>query len=197
MPKVTSPSDLHNEFARSPFLLRRGFLLLAVALLTAAALVLSSCSPAAAPAKVQAAVSQPTAVATVQPFTRPAGSGSEFPLVAPQDGVVRVPVAGLSDGQARFYAIQSGNKTIPFFVVQGSDQVVRAALDACDVCYEAKLGYHQEGNVMVCNACGNRFPLTRINEEKGGCNPSPLNAVVKGDQIIIQLAELEAGSRYF
>ncbi|HEY7527662.1 MAG TPA: Fe-S-containing protein, partial [Candidatus Deferrimicrobiaceae bacterium] len=58
-----------------------------------------------------------------------------------------------------------------YFVLRSSDGTYRAAFDACDVCFRANRGYRQEGDLMVCNQCGQTFPSVKINEVKGGCNP--------------------------
>ena len=75
--------------------------------------------------------------------------------------------------------------------------MVRAAFDACDVCYAAKKGYRQEGNFMVCNNCGQKFISTRINEVRGGCNPAPLERKIVGDKLVIATADILTGARYF
>lgn len=108
-----------------------------------------------------------------------------------------VPTAEVSDGKAHYYQVEAGGKDILFFVLQSPDGVLRAAFDACDVCYEAKKGYSQEGEFMVCNNCGRRFHASRINEVKGGCNPAPLNRVVEGENLIITMADIAEGAFYF
>lgn len=123
--------------------------------------------------------------------------GSKLTPVTAQDGAIRLAVADFADGQAHFYAFRSTKGPIPFFVMKSSDGVIRAAFDACDVCYPAHKGYHQEGDEMVCNNCGSRFPSARINEVSGGCNPAPLTRQVQGDTLLIKVADLEAGARYF
>jgi uncharacterized membrane protein len=75
--------------------------------------------------------------------------------------------------------------------------VVRAAFNACDVCFPAKKGYRQEGDEMVCNNCGSRFPANQINEVRGGCNPSPLDRAVDGDMLIIRVKDILRGLDYF
>jgi len=111
---------------------------------------------------------------------------------------VYIPVSEVSDGIAHFYEYPSkSGKTIRFFVLKSSDGVIRAAFDACDVCYEAKKGYRQEGDYMICNNCGKRFPSNKINEVKGGCNPAPLNRNVVGGELVISKADIETGARYF
>jgi uncharacterized membrane protein len=86
---------------------------------------------------------------------------------------------------------------IRYFILRSSDNVIRAAFDACDVCWPENKGYSQQGDVMVCNNCGRRFPSVRINEVRGGCNPAPLNRKVENGIVIIQLADVLQGKRYF
>lgn len=110
---------------------------------------------------------------------------------------VRFPVSQFDDGQARHFEHHSGDLTVRYFVLKSSDGIVRAAFDACDVCWPAGKGYVQEGDVMICRNCGRRFISVRINEVKGGCNPAPLRRAVDGDQLVIQVADIEAGRGYF
>ena len=119
----------------------------------------------------------------------------ELPSVS--DGAYRLPAALFDDGQARTYTHQADGKTIQFFVLKSSDGVIRAAFNACDVCYLDKQGYRQEGDEMVCNACGQRFPSELINEVRGGCNPSPLERTIEGGEVVIRVDDILAGSNYF
>jgi uncharacterized membrane protein len=117
---------------------------------------------------------------------------------APVDGGrVTVPVAELADGTARFYSADVAGTTVEYFVVQDAGGEVRTAFNACDVCYPAKKGYTQDGDVMVCNNCGRRFSTDSIGAEVGGCNPSPLEAKVRGGEVVITADALAAGTRYF
>ena len=75
--------------------------------------------------------------------------------------------------------------------------MVRAAFDACDTCYRAKLGYRQQGDVMLCNKCQRSFRSVDINVLQGGCNPAPLERAVVGDQVVITAAALALGTDYF
>jgi uncharacterized membrane protein len=83
---------------------------------------------------------------------------------------------------------------VTFFVVKSPDGVIRAAVDACDVCYRSGKGYVQEGGTMVCTNCGMRFATDRINEVKGGCNPAPLARTVNNDQLLIAMSEINASA---
>lgn len=111
---------------------------------------------------------------------------------------IHIPISKINDGKAHYYKHQSlTGKVIRFFVLKSSDGVFRAAFDACDVCFEAKKGYRQEGDYMVCNNCGMKFESAKINEISGGCNPSPLERKVEGDNIIIKKSDIEKGAKYF
>jgi uncharacterized membrane protein len=111
---------------------------------------------------------------------------------------ITVPVSTFDDGKAKYFSYQApGGKTIKFFALKSSDGVIRAAFDACDVCYQSKKGYRQEGDFMVCNNCGQRFSSVRVNEVKGGCNPSPLERKIEGENLVITVADILTGSKYF
>jgi len=107
------------------------------------------------------------------------------------------PVTLFEDGKARHYAYKNGNMTIKYFVLKSSDGVIRAAFDACDVCWPQGKGYQQSGDDMVCRNCGRRFASVLVNEVKGGCNPSPLNRTIVGDQLVIKVADILEGKQYF
>ena len=108
------------------------------------------------------------------------------------------PVKDFQNGKARFYSHPAGNGvTIKYFVLKSSDGVIRAAFDACDVCFEAGKGYEQKGDFMVCKNCGRRFASVRVNEVQGGCNPAPLTRTIQGDKLVLQVKDLLEGKPYF
>jgi uncharacterized membrane protein len=110
---------------------------------------------------------------------------------------IKIPLAELSN-KARFFDFKTAdNSAIRFFAVKSSDGAYRVALDACDTCYHAKKGYHQEGDDMICNNCGLKFPSAKINEVHGGCNPISLPRAVEGDHLIIKASDLESRKQYF
>jgi uncharacterized membrane protein len=110
---------------------------------------------------------------------------------------VTFPATMFADGKARHFEHRNGRHTIRFFVLKSSDGIIRAAFDACDVCFPAGKGYYQEGDYMVCRNCGRRFASVLVNEVKGGCNPAPLNRSMKGDQVVTQVKDILEGERYF
>jgi len=59
--------------------------------------------------------------------------------------------------------------------VKASDGTVRTAFNTCQVCYSSGRGYYiQEGDVLVCQNCGNRFKMDEVEVARGGCNPVPI-----------------------
>jgi uncharacterized membrane protein len=133
-----------------------------------------------------------TAFAVVWNFSVPATE------IQPENGVFSFPVSSFADGKAKYFNYkQSPSQWIRFFVVKSSDNVIRAAFDACDVCYRAKKGYVQEGDNMVCVNCGMKFKTTKVNEVTGGCNPAALKRTIKDDRVLITLQDVESGVKYF
>ncbi len=113
-------------------------------------------------------------------------------------GDVTFALSEFDDGVARFYRYMTASgREVRFFVMRSSDGVVRAAFDACDVCFRERRGYRQVGDVMVCNNCGQTFPSVSINEIRGGCNPAPIDRLIQGDRLVLPAASLNAGAAYF
>ena len=110
---------------------------------------------------------------------------------------VKFPAVLFQDGKARHFQHVEGNFSIRYFIVKSSDGIIRAAFDACDVCWPANKGYYQEGDYMVCRNCGRKFASVLVNEVKGGCNPAPLSRIVENGQVIIQVKDILEGKQYF
>ena len=128
-------------------------------------------------------------------FFAPRGEGASATNPGEQ---ISYPVKNFPDGKARFYQYKAGDGTlIKYFIIKSSDGVIRAAFDACDVCWPEGKGYEQKGDYMVCRNCGKRFASIKVNEVKGGCNPAPLNRQVSGDQTMIKVKDILEGRQYF
>jgi hypothetical protein len=116
------------------------------------------------------------------------------------NGEIKLTASIFSDNQARFYNVKMpDNKVIYFFVVKDKNGIYHAAANACQVCFSVRKGFHQEGNEIVCDNCGNRYPLEKIATEKGGCNPAPINPnlTVKDGKLTIKQAELQEVAGFF
>ncbi len=118
--------------------------------------------------------------------------------VNPANGVFQFPAGSFDDGKAKHYVYKySPDEWVRFFVVKSSDGVIRAAFDACDVCFKGKKGYVQQGNFMICVNCGLKFRTDKVNEVTGGCNPGALKRTEKDGNIIITQHDVLAGLGYF
>ena len=109
---------------------------------------------------------------------------------------VQISLSEITD-QAKWYEYDLGEKNIKFFAVRAEDGSIRTAFDACDVCFAVGKGYRQEGNDMVCNNCGLRFPINGLgteNRNPGGCWPGYLPNVVEGDNVLIKEKDLTDNS---
>ncbi|MFW2365777.1 MAG: Fe-S-containing protein [Desulforhopalus sp.] len=122
---------------------------------------------------------------------------SRYKAIKPVGGEVHIDISKVQDGKAHYYSYKDRGKVIKFFVVKSNDGTIRAAFDACDVCFPAKKGYDQEGDFMVCNNCGRKFHSSRINIVEGGCNPAPLKRKRVGDQLVIAVSDIIPGGRFF
>ena len=138
-------------------------------------------------------ISAPAADTAAQPV-KVAAAGGGSPA---SPDVVAYPVTLFEDGKARHFELAHGDITVRYFILKSADGVIRAAFDACDVCWPAGKGYVQNGDVMVCRNCGRQFASVRINEVKGGCNPAPLKRTVDGDRIVIRVTDIIEGKPYF
>jgi uncharacterized membrane protein len=131
-------------------------------------------------------------------FISPSPSFGKVPSTVSAPQAITYPVSQFSDGKAKFFQLKTvSGKTIRYFIVRSSDGVIRAAFDACDVCWPSGKGYYQEGNVMVCRNCGRRFSTPQVNVITGGCNPAALNRQIGKTQVTFQVKDILAGQPYF
>jgi uncharacterized membrane protein len=134
---------------------------------------------------------------TNTPTAPVAGTAPAVPMV--DDGSITYAVSMFDDGKARHfqYADAESKTTISYFILKSTDGVIRAAFDACDVCWRAGKGYYQEGRSMVCRNCGRSFESVMVNEVQGGCNPAPLQRTIENDLVVIQVDDILEGQTYF
>ena len=123
--------------------------------------------------------------------------GPRVDLLTPDNGVLKIALSDIDDGKAHYFKVKADDGTmVTFFALKSQDGVIRAAVDACDVCYRSGKGYVQEGDFMVCQNCGQKFASSRINVVKGGCNPAPLERQVEGKHLLIRMADINQNSWY-
>jgi hypothetical protein len=82
--------------------------------------------------------------------------------------------------KVKFYGYKVGNVLVEVLALRAPDGTIRTALNTCQVCYASGRGwYTQQGEVLVCNNCGNRFAARQVELIKGGCNPVPITKDLK------------------
>ena len=116
-------------------------------------------------------------------------------------GDLKIPKAEIG-AFARFYPYKaSGGILIEVLALRAPDGTVRTAFNTCQVCYDSGRGYYtQQGDVLVCNNCGNRFKASQVELIKGGCNPVPITREFKtedAESIVISKKILELAKPLF
>jgi len=120
-------------------------------------------------------------------------------IIGNSNDAITIPLSEISEN-AKWYEYDSQGTQISFFAVKFSDGSVKTAFDACDVCYGNKKGYSQQGDVMICNNCGNRYPISGLGTENlrgGGCWPGYLPSFIKDNNLIIKTSDLKKGAYRF
>jgi high-affinity iron transporter len=114
--------------------------------------------------------------------------------VAFTNGQMEIPLTQVSDGDLhRFEAAENGVK-VRFWLYQKPDGKIATVFDACAICGAA--GFYKGPNGVVCKNCAAPVNGQTIGTG-GGCNPIPLKATQTATTVIIQEADVAAGSRVF
>jgi uncharacterized membrane protein len=94
------------------------------------------------------------------------------PVVTDRDLVIQI--AEITEN-ATFYPVDIGGTRLEVLAVKAPDGTIRTAFNTCQVCYASGRGfYKQQGTVLVCQNCGNRFRMSQVELRSGGCNPVPV-----------------------
>ncbi len=111
-----------------------------------------------------------------------------------------IPISEVSD-TAKFYSARIDDTKLEVLAVKAPDGSIRTAFNTCQICYSSGRGYYkQEGDVLVCQNCGNRFAMSQVEIESGGCNPVPIfdeNKSVSDTNIMISADYLKEATAIF
>ena len=113
--------------------------------------------------------------------------------VEARQGVVRIPLAEVSDGALHRFLFQGEEGTARFIVLRVGERYA-TALDACAIC--GSQGYYERGGAIFCRNCTAAIYGPSIGMT-GGCNPIPLESSVESDELVIQAAEMAKGASMF
>src|ERR1700681_2770449 len=110
------------------------------------------------------------------------------------NGQVKIPLAQVSDGDLHRYQAQENGMPIRFWLYQRPDGKIATVFDACQIC--GAVGFYKSSNGVVCKNCSAPINPQSVGAA-GGCNPIPLKATQTADSVIIQEADVSAGSHVF
>ena len=110
------------------------------------------------------------------------------------NGQISIPLSQVSDGDMHRYQAKEGGTTVRFWLYQKPDGKIATVFDACEIC--GAVGFYKKGNGVICKNCAAPINPQSVGTA-GGCNPVPLKAVQTADAIIVQEADVAAGSRMF
>jgi FTR1 family protein len=110
------------------------------------------------------------------------------------NGQLTIPLAQVADGDLHRYQAQENGTPVRFWLYQKPDGKIATVFDACQICGAA--GFYKSANGVVCKNCAAPINPQSVGTA-GGCNPIPLKATQTPDSVIIQEADVAAGSRTF
>ena len=110
------------------------------------------------------------------------------------NGQVTIPLAQVSDGDLHRYQAEENGVPIRFWLYQKPDGKIATVFDACQIC--GGVGFYKSANGVVCKNCAAPINPQSVGTA-GGCNPIPLKATQRADSVIIQEADIAAGTRVF
>jgi high-affinity iron transporter len=110
------------------------------------------------------------------------------------NGKVTIPMAQVSDGDLHRYEARENGVAVRFWLYQKPDGKIATVFDACQIC--GAVGFFKSGSQIVCKNCAAPINGQSVGTT-GGCNPIPLKATQTADSVIIEEADIAAGSRVF
>ena len=110
------------------------------------------------------------------------------------NGQFKIPLAQVSDGDLHRFEAKENGVEVRFWLYQKPDGKMATVLDACEIC--GAVGFYKSGNGVICKNCAAPINPQSVGTA-GGCNPIPLKTTQTADAVIIQEADIAAGSRMF
>jgi len=102
------------------------------------------------------------------------------------NGIVRIPVVEVQDGNLHLFTLNAHGQSIRFMVIKKPNGY-GTALDACLIC--GAEGYRQDGQNVICRHCASAIYIPSIGQ-KGGCNPIGFASQVNGPDVEIDVSTL-------
>ena len=131
-------------------------------------------------------------------FAQDAKLNQKKPVISDRDLVIQI--SDITEN-ALFYPVDIDGMRIEVLAVKAPDGTIRTAFNTCQVCYGSGRGFYvQQGTLLVCQNCGNRFRMNQIERQAGGCNPVPIfpaNKTISDTTITISREFLQQAKRIF
>jgi len=127
-------------------------------------------------------------------YAKSASALSPSTEVSFTNGKLTIPLSQIPDGDLhRYQALENGTQ-VRFWLYKRPDGKVATVFDACQIC--GAVGFYKSANGVVCKNCAAPINPQSVGTP-GGCNPIPLKATQTADAVIIQEADIAAGSHVF
>ena len=151
-----------------------------IALMCALILTLAGCG-SKAPAATEAPATE--APATEEPVVETAAKAE--PAEAAVEGLT-IELSALTEEPLFIDWEQDGTVMQLIALVDGSG-TPQLAYNTCQVCAGSPYAYFEyQSGMLVCQNCGNRFPLSSVGKVSGGCNPMPVTEYASdGAQLVV------------
>jgi len=105
-------------------------------------------------------------------YAQSAEQNLKKPAIADRDLVIQI--AEITEN-ALFFPVDIDGVRMEVLAVKAPDGTIRTAFNTCQVCYASGRGYFVQSNtVLVCQNCGNRYRMSQVERQAGGCNPVPI-----------------------
>src|SRR5204862_35459 len=110
------------------------------------------------------------------------------------DGQASIPLSQVSDSDLHRFSAKENGTDVRFWLYQKPDGKIATVFDACEIC--GSVGFYKSANGVVCKNCAAPINPQSVGTS-GGCNPIPLKATQTADAIIVEEADVAAGTRIF
>lgn len=113
---------------------------------------------------------------------------------------ISIPLAFVSE-IATWYQYEVNGTSVRFFAVMDENGDIHTSMDICPKCYKKHAGFRQQDGInMVENCCNMAFRIENITAEGCAipvCHPAFVANEIIGDNVVIAISDLEAGSYMF
>jgi high-affinity iron transporter len=127
-------------------------------------------------------------------YTKNVSALSPATQVTFTDGKVSIPLSQVSDGDLHRLQAKESGTDVRFRLYQKPDGKIATVFDACEIC--GSVGFYKTATGVVCKNCAAPINPQSVGTS-GGCNPIPLKATQTAEAVIIEEADVAAGTRIF